>query len=69
MSAVPLLGTLVLLAVALAPAPAVAETWSWAPILSGATLDAHLARCDHGRPARPPVFDLIARLARPIPRS
>ena len=53
---------LVLLASA---SPALADAWAWVPIRDGATLDAHLARCDHARLNPLPIFDAIAALAAP----
>ena len=60
------------LAVALvAAAPAAmagtADSWSWAPISNGATLDAHLARADFARPNQLPVFAMIEAVATPAP--
>ncbi|MDA7429366.1 hypothetical protein PGB28_12915 [Primorskyibacter aestuariivivens] len=39
-----------------------ADTWSWAPIRDGNTLNAHLARCDFARPAPLRVFAMIEAL-------
>lgn len=50
-------------------APAVmaetANTWAWAPVSNGATLDAHLARADFARPNQLPVFAMIDEIATP----
>lgn len=52
----------VLAALALLAAPAHADTWAWVPIRDSATLDAHLAQCDHAQPNLLPVFETIAAL-------
>lgn len=57
--------TLILSAVTLAAVfstQAQADSWSWAPIRDGDTLNAHLARCDFARPAPLHVFAVIEEL-------
>ncbi len=42
---------------------AAAETWTWAPIRDGSTLNAHLANFESIRPKTLLVFQLIASIS------
>ena len=39
-----------------------ADTWTWAAIGNGLTLDAHLGRCDFGRPNPLIIFSTIVEI-------
>ena len=39
-----------------------ADIWTWVPISDGRTLDAHLDRCDFGRPNPLIIFSTIAEI-------
>ncbi|MCA0273049.1 MAG: hypothetical protein LCH69_13445 [Proteobacteria bacterium] len=58
------IATLAAALVTAAPA-AMANSWAWAPVSNGATLDAHLARADFARPNVLPVFAMIEEIAAP----
>jgi hypothetical protein len=58
------IATLAAALVTTAPA-AMANSWTWARVSNGATLDAHLARADFARPNTLPVFAMIEDIATP----
>ena len=42
---------------------ALAESWTWAPIRDGATLNAHLANFECIQPKKLPVFEMIENIS------